>query len=318
MRCSRIIFLICLTLLLGVIIPGLNGQGRERICKETIRFQDFAAIDAGLARLGARARLYTVEYSTTPESGQFGGTIIARDIGNKQLNAHWVPGDPRRHAGNGIYWTTDQVDKSASVSPADTNLAIDGAMNTWQGVTCTDVPLTKIPDSGIDLGYVQWSLGFGGFDGWLADITHAGWLPREFFDAIETNGSQYILGVTFTFIWTDNDGNPTDIDHNGKYDVAFREIYYNDSFQWSTRGAAWYDPDVDFETVALHEIGHGLSQAHFGKMFIDASEQTPPYSISHVHFSPRAVMNAVYWDTQRELLPTDVAGHCSIWGSWPR
>jgi len=47
-----------------------------------------------------------------------------------------------------------------------------------------------------------------------------------------------------------------------------------------------------------------LSQAHFGKVFIDPSE----YSIDHLHFAPRAVMNAVYWDTLRELQGSDVAG----------
>ena len=319
MKGSRISFTVGLVLLLGLVVPRWNGQAKDTIIKESIRFQDFAAIDAGLASLGIGARLYTVEYITSPESGQFGGTVFARDIGNKQLSAHWVPGDPRRYGANEIYWTTDQVDGSVSVSFPNANAAIDRAMNTWQEVICSSVPLTKIPDLGVDWGYVQWSLGLGGFRGWRADITHAGWLPAGFFDAIAPpNGSTYILGVTFTFIFVDVAGNPTDIDNNCKRDVAYREIYYNDTFTWSTDGPAWDDPEVDVETIVLHETGHGLSQGHFGKMFVDASDPTEPYSVSHLHFAPRAVMNAVYWDTQRELLGTDVGGHCSIWGSWPR
>jgi len=318
MKGSRILFAMCLVLLLGVIVPRGNGQARDIMVKEAIRFQDFTAINSGLERLGIGARLYTVEYITSPESGQFGGTIFARNVGNKQLGAHWVPGDPRRYGVNEIYWTTDQVDESDSVSFADSNAAIDQAMNTWQEVICSSIPLTKIPDSGVDWGYVQWMFGFGGVPGWYADITHAGWLPAGFFDNVALGGSQSILGVTFTFIWVDSDGAPTDIDSNGKRDVAFREIYYNDAFTWSTDGPAWDDPEVDVESIVLHEAGHGLSQGHFGKMFVDASDRTEPYAISHLHFAPRAVMNAVYWDTQRELLGTDVGGHCSIWGSWPR
>jgi hypothetical protein len=320
MKSQRVPFVISLALLLGILVPCSTGQTQVTEVKELVRFQDFSAFDAGLSGLGINARLYTVQYITASDSGQFGGTIFARNVGNKRLGAHWVPGDPRRYGINDIYWTTDQVDESSSVPLADSSAAIDRAMNTWQGVRCSGVPLTKVPDYGLDWGYVQWqvSQGASGFPGWPADITHAGWLPAAFFDSIAPpNGSEYILGVTFTFIWTEGEI-PTDIDGNRKYDVAFREIYYNDNFAWSTEGPAWYDPEVDIETIALHEVGHGLSQAHFGKMFVDASDPEPPYSISHLHFAPRAVMNAVYWDTQRELLDSDVGGHCSIWASWPR
>ena len=76
-------------------------------------------------------------------------------------------------------------------------------------------------------------------------------------------------------------------------------------------GPAWDDVEIDVESIALHEGGHGLSQAHFGTVFFDASKK---YSVDHLHFSPRAVMNAVYWDTQRELLGSDVGGFCGILG----
>ncbi len=114
-------------------------------------------------------------------------------------------------------------------------------MSTWNGHPA-NIPITKTDLGVLDLGYVQYLLGFGGLAGWGADITHAGWLPGAFFDLVETGGSSYILGVTFTFIWT-GAGGPTDIDRNGKADVAFREIYYNDAFLWSVSGPAWYDAE---------------------------------------------------------------------------
>jgi hypothetical protein len=177
-------------------------------------------------------------------------------------------------------------------------------MDTWQNVQCSTIPLTNSGSYNFDFGYVQFLLGFGGVAGWAADITHAGWLPKAFFNAISPpNGGDFILGVTFTFIWVSG-GQPTDIDNNGKTDVAFREIYYNNGFPWQINGT------YDVETIALHEAGHGLSQAHFGKVFRTTAN-------GKLHFSPRAVMNAVYAGLQQQLLGTDEAGHCSIWANWP-
>ena len=79
------------------------------------------------------------------------------------------------------------------------------------------------------------------------------------------------------------------------------------------RRGSWSDDGVsnyDVETIALHEIGHGLSQAHFGKVFIDKK--------GNLKFGPEAVMNAVYVGPRRELLGTDNGGHCANWGNWPQ
>ena len=87
--------------------------------------------------------------------------------------------------------------------------------------------------------------------------------------------------------------------------MALSEIYYNDEFSWN-------DGDqIDVETVALHESGHGLGQAHFGTLF--QINRTGRYQ-----FAPRAVMNAGYTGIQTEITRTDKAGHCSNWASWPR
>jgi hypothetical protein len=61
--------------------------------------------------------------------------------------------------------------------------------------------------------------------------------------------------------------------------------------------------------VAVHEFGHGLSQGHFGNIFI-RSDGT-------VDASPRAVMNALYTSPFRVLTGTDKGGHCGIWDTWP-
>ena len=96
-------------------------------------------------------------------------------------------------------------------------------MGTWNSQSCANIPITKTDLGVLDLGYVQYLLGFGGLAGWGADITHAGWLPGAFFDLVEPGGSSFIIGVTYTLIGVGADG-PTDIDRNGKADVAFRVV----------------------------------------------------------------------------------------------
>ena len=91
---------------------------------------------------------------------------------------------------------------------------------------------------------------------------------------------------------------------------AFREIYYNDGFTWEI------DPNdqpgdgrFDLQTVALHEAGHGLSQAHFGAAFTTGNGK--------LHVAPLAVMNAGYIFGQQQLAGSDNGGHCSNWANWP-
>lgn len=247
-----------------------------------------------------------VEYITDGAGAQMGKTLYYKDIGNKQLSHHWVPGDPNRDGRTNITWTIDQTELCADIDEEVRCInAINRAMTTWNGVACATIPLVKLNGAGIDWGYVQFLLGFGGVEGWAADFTHAGWQPAKFFDAIADGGSTYILGATFTFIWIDNStGNPTDMDNNNKADVAFREVYYNDAFTWKING------HYDVETIALHESGHGVSLAHFGKAFGTTAN-------NKLHFSPMAVMNAAYTGIHHELLPTDVASFCSVWSHWP-
>lgn len=63
------------------------------------------------------------------------------------------------------------------------------------------------------------------------------------------------------------------------------------AFPWGLGGSPNILADIqhagfrDLETVAAHEVGHGLSQGHFGKVFFDKK--------GNLKVAPHAVMNAV-------------------------
>jgi hypothetical protein len=282
-------------------VPALSSAGSGGAPVQTTPEQILALMDgmnAQLASDGANYRVEYAEYLTADDSGEAGLIVFANDRGNKQLGSHFVAGDPRRGGRTNITYLVDQTEGAIDgLTVADTTAAIDRAMTTWEGVNCSQIPITKLPDlPGIDLGVVETLLGLGGGPFMLADITHAGWVPAGVFPPS-------VLGVTFTFVFAAG-GMATDIDNNGKTDAAFREILYSDSFTWRING------NIDVETVALHESGHGLSQAHFGKIFGTTAN-------GKIHFAPRAVMNAAYSGVQQQPKGTDNGGHCSIWGSWP-
>jgi hypothetical protein len=264
---------------------------------------ELAALNDQLALMGVSFQLETAEYFTMADGSDFGNTVLAKDVGNKQLSHHFVPFDSRRPwsgPGSAITWINDTVDGStrSGLSAADTAGAIRSAMQTWEDVQCSELPLNDLGDIASDLGFMQYLLGYGGSPFIFADVTHAGWLPGAFFDTVAPNGSATILGVTFTFTFNGGDSNG-----DGRGDTAFREIYYNNRYPWAI-GA-----NADVETVVLHEAGHSLSQEHFGKISIKND--------GSLLLSPEAVMNAGYTGVRQELLGSDIGGHCSNWGSWP-
>lgn len=273
-----------------------------------------ASVNEQLAAMGENVRLGQVDLYTNNALGRI---VYIEDRGNKQMETHWVPGDPNRWYPPrfDLTWLSETIDVNdinGGVSGADGRAAIDRAIATWNGVECSNIPLVELPDYGIDWGYTEYvfsiitGIPFGGYPGWYADVTQAGWQPPIFFELVEPGGSEYILAVTYTYWWVSG-GVPTDMDGNGKNDTAFAEVYYNNAFQW---GIDVTYPSYDIETVALHEMGHGLSQDHFGGAF-----RTLPNGM--LHFNPRAVMNSANSGIQQELTGTDIAGHCSIWASWP-
>lgn len=254
---------------------------------------------------GVDYRIALAEYYTANGSEEAGQTVYAHDIGNKQLGHDFVPNDLRREwdgtnpnvVSYAIDQTTDAEPPFGGLTAAQTDAAIERGFTTWRNVNCSELGLVRNDDYGMDIGLIAHLNGFGGSPFVFADIQNAGWRDINF--------AAGILGVTFTFIFTDDGGIPTDIDNNGKLDVAFREIYYDPSWNWADNGTA----NIDVESVAVHEIGHGLSQAHFGKVSVNKKGEFMT--------SPRAVMNAFYSSTFRELTGTDNGGHCSIWETWP-
>ncbi len=271
---------------------------------ELIAYMD--ALNVQLESEGAAYRAAIAEYVTEPAGGEAGNTVLSKVVGNKQLTADFVPFDPRRGwsgpAGGAADNVTFAIDQTGDAVPflggltaAQTTGAILGAMNTWEGVNCSTLPLAQNSTFGIDVGVIAFLNGLGGSPFVFADVQHAGFRDINFAGGI--------LGVTFTFIFVSG-GLPTDIDNNGLADAAFREIYYDPSFTWRTNGG-----NIDVETVALHEAGHGLSQAHFGTVALNND--------GSLKASPRAVMNALYSGPLRNLLGTDNGGHCSNWAAWP-
>lgn len=261
-----------------------------------------------LVAMGENIQVSQVEVHTDMAEGGESGLIIYFNDRSKQSGSHWVPFDPNRGGTRDITWLSDMGEGIANgCTLAETQAAVDRAMNTWDTVNCATIPLVKLPDYGIDWGYVQYLVGYGGVPGWYADVTQAGWLPQEFFDLLFGAGNS-VLGVTFTFVWIDTEtGLPSDMDNNGKQDVAFREVYYNNRYAWGIDNPTSYP--IDVETIVLHENGHSLSLGHFGKLF-----RTPN---GKLHWAPEAVMNAGYVFPQQELKGTDIGGFCSVWGSWP-
>jgi hypothetical protein len=267
-----------------------------------------ATVNAQLEQDEAGLRLEKVEYLTGAE--QQGREVLFSDLGNKRLAAHFVPGDPRRQPWSGplgsdddITWATDLTQGDSGGGLAATQAAIDDAMATWQHVRCSDLPLTRLGAAG-DIGFLEFLLsgGAAGSPAPAADITHGG-----FFTAVDVLLPPPIIAATFTLVFIDDNGEPTDIDADGRTDVALREIYYTGNFPWGDGSG----DSVDVETVVLHETGHGLSQEHFGKLLQTQAN-------GKFHFAPRALMNAGYTGVQRTVAKTDNAGHCGIWASWPR
>jgi hypothetical protein len=259
-----------------------------------------AMLDTLNDRLAAAGESVQVAYVDLQTVDEIGIRVYANDH-QHQLSAQWLPYDPWRWGVREIFWMVDNVDQTTDVPWEDAKAAIGRAMNTWNTVPCATIPLVQWDDD-TDWGYVQFWYWWhqqpgenGGLNGWAADITHAGWMPQDFWDTIwGPGGGNSILGVTFTFTWTVRPN-----------DVAFREIYYNEVFNWGI-DIRYYD----IETVVAHEVGHGLSLGHFGKIFRTLSNW-------ELHFAPRALMNAIYYDILHELLGTDIASFCSIWASWP-
>lgn len=253
----------------------------------------------------------------TDTSGYGAATTLVANDRTHLFSSQFVPSDPRRGGHSAISYLVDQSDGSAlafapngsvvAIPNSVTEPELDASMATWRDAPKCGAPsITKFPDPGTDPDLVDGlvfqnptSIGTPG-----ADITFAGWLPSAFFDRLAPNGARFILGVTFTFIFVDDAGNPTDIDGDHRADAAFREIYFNRNFPW---GSDLRPANVDIRSVAVHEAGHAYGLAHFGMVFIDAR--------GTLRYAPRAIMNAVYVSPFRTITGTDNSSFCEAWAN---
>ena len=120
-------------------------------------------INVALEAVDANYRAAKVEYITHGDGQEVGNTVLAKDVGNKQLAFDFVPFDPRRVPWSGsvagpdddityaVDQTLDAVPPFGGLSAAQTTAAIDRATATWDGVNCSTLPLTMNPDFGIPL-----------------------------------------------------------------------------------------------------------------------------------------------------------------------
>lgn len=290
---------------------GLSLSGNTSPADPTVTAAYLDGVNARLASEGSNIRVAYAEFVTGgPDAQEAGQTVFANDR-QKRLTAQWVP-----FLENPIRERDDTINHAIFLPFAFTSDGIDGepeidaSFDTWENVSCSklDIVKTGLPGN----VFPSAILTLGGFvnNFFLADINTIGFLPGFIFDLVLGPGAaNNVLGVTFTFIWVDDvTGEPTDLDNNGFNDVAIKEVWYNDNFQWTDTGLP--ASAFDIQTVAFHENGHALGLGHFGKVFITDNN-------NKLHISPRAAMNAFIFDVLREPLGTDNAGYCGVYAHWP-
>ena len=215
--------------------------------------------------------------------------MMQKDLGNGLLDNAFVYDDPRatwRDSDN-IKIAVKEGRMSEDPDLYDPVGWAYKSITAWTETTkCSKAEFDVVVGNSSQVGFFQQRYATGISDLSLveADLTIQGFAGEEAFPFFSRFYPGRILGVCIYLFWLDSEGNPTDIDGDGKYDVAFREIYFNDLWRWS-------DLDetprfrIDFPTVAIHEVGHGLSLSHFGTTIVKEKG----------YFAkPRAAMNTFY------------------------
>ena len=271
------------------------------------------AANKELRARGLRVAIEAIQYFTIG-AGRPSNRIHAQEF-------RWVPNDPRRLAqGDDVTFliAKNRATTLSGLTEPQTTAAIQPAFGTWSADAALDkVDLIERPHDGGDVTIfdelvdAEAGTRFDDFrrqpgNPFVADIVNAGWLPRAYFETVGgPGGGRGILAFSVSFIFTNDDGTPTDINGDNRLDTALNEVYYNNTFgdPASDRANRPWGIDagglgIDVETVALHENGHSLGLGHFG----------PP---------PDAVLNPVYAGIRHQPFAADDAGMSAVWSSWP-
>lgn len=286
-----------------------------------------AELNASLAASGSNLRIAKAELLLDGAAADASSlTLIANDRA-RGIGSRWVSGDPRRDGRIGITYAFDprsvggpfarNVNGNPAIRPlpfAEVEPLLEEGMTSWRNQQCSSAPISRVAvPAGVDPDFID-QLFLGGTDGGrsydqVSDLVQGGWQPTSFFTAIAGPQGVNILGVAFTLVFADANGNPTDIDRDGNDDTGLVEIFYSSRYLWATDGGQ----GVDFFSVIAHETGHGMGLAHFGKVFVTRKDAADGLQVTDVKYAPKALMNASYIAGRNEITGTDRSSFCQIW-----
>lgn len=288
-----------------------------------------ANLDARLAAAGSNLRVARAEFIVDASGDRITSQVLLANDRARGLSYQWVAGDPRREGRVGVTYAFDPLQgrEPYTRNPDGTGLRqmpfaelepqLEATMAAWRDQTCSDAPITRAAvAAGTDPDFVDQM--FLGADGAgrvytpAADIVQGGWQLPSFFTAFAGADGNSIIGVTFTFWFVDANGDPTDINRDGRADTGLSEIYYSSRFPWANTAALNV---VDTYTITTHETGHSLGLAHFGAVFITKKAAADGIDIADVKYSPKALMNAVYVTGRTPILGSDQSQFCQLWAA---
>lgn len=310
--------------------PGVAAISTTAFLEDNVVVSPYLGeINAQLAAAGAHLAVQKAELLVDANTWDgVSSTVLIADNRARGIGARWVAGDPRRAGRVGVTYAfgsshpalplTRNPDGSnlRQVPLAQLDAQIEESLAAWRAQSCSTAPITRVSiPTGTDPDYLDDVVRVGAPSAKYSqpsDIVESGWEPLAFFTRIGGPSGVNIIGVTFTFIFTDDHDVPTDIDGDGNQDTALAEIYYNTGFAWGTNQARNV---VDFYSIITHETGHALGLNHFGKVFVTKKDAADGISVADVRYAPKAMMNAVYVTGRSEIAGTDNSSFCQLWAS---